>query len=84
MRNIDDKSKEYQEGYWDGHNDATSIAGWFYDPNGMDWNIGAWRCDHCGYRNSSLPNVESINPYMWAGSKYCAKCGRRMLPDGEE
>lgn len=55
MRNIDDKSKEYQEGYWDGHDDATSTASWFYDPNGMDWNIGAWRCDHCGGRSNNLP-----------------------------
>ena len=84
MRNIDNKSKEYQEGYWDGHDDATSTASWFYDPNGMDWNIGAWRCDHCGGRNNSLPCDKEINPYMWAGSKYCGNCGRRMLPDGEE
>ena len=74
----------YKVGYEIGHDDATGISQWYWDRNGIDWSIGAWRCKACGYRNTALPSDASINPYMWAGSKYCTECGRRMLPDGEE
>ncbi len=59
---------------------------WKYDGNGMDWNIPAWICSECGFRNDMIPTlvkgvngiVEFQNPMSWSGSKYCANCGARM------
>lgn len=59
---------------------------WILDPNGMDWNLPAWKCSECGGRNANIPpyiegkgweNIE-INPYLFAGSQYCPSCGARM------
>ena len=60
---------------------------WEYDPNGMDWGIGAWVCSECGGRNDMIPAVlrgadgheQKVNPYRWAGSKFCPNCGARMV-----
>ena len=54
---------------------------WKYNPNGMDWGIGAWECSLCRCRNDNLPMDEKINPRIWAGSKFCPNCGAKM--DGE-
>lgn len=60
---------------------------WVYDPDGMDWNIPAWRCSECHQRNDMIPTtirhkgnvVKKVeNPYAWAGSKFCANCGAAM------
>lgn len=56
----------------------TVHAHWKYDPNGMDWNIGAWRCSVCGCRNNNIGCDEKLNPLLFAGSKYCPNCGARM------
>lgn len=69
----------YRVGYEIGHDDATGISQWDWDENGIDWGIGTWRCEACGYRNTALPSDASINPYMWEGSRHCANCGRRMI-----
>lgn len=65
-------------------------AHWVYDENGMDWNLGAWVCSECRFRNDNIPpsmvfkgEHVKINPYDWAGSKYCPNCGRRMTREGE-
>ena len=63
---------------------------WEYDPDGMDWGIGAWVCSECGGRNDNIPafvrgvngHEKKVNPYTWAGSKYCPNCGARMVNDG--
>ena len=52
-------------------------ADWVYDPDGMDWGIGAWRCSVCGCKNDNLSGCAE-NPYAFAGSKYCPNCGRKM------
>ena len=54
---------------------------WHYNPDGMDWGLGAWECSLCGCRNDNLPMDEKINPRAWAGSKFCPNCGAKM--DGE-
>ena len=56
---------------------------WIYDPNGMDWNLGAWRCSKCGCKNNNIGGDERINPLLFAGSKYCPNCGCKMNEDTE-
>lgn len=69
----------YNAGIRDAERRLRETSEWVWDKDGMDWNIGAWRCKSCRYRNHNLPNDESINPYNWSGTKYCPNCGRRML-----
>lgn len=52
---------------------------WVLDPDGMDWNIPAWRCSVCGCRNDNIPpNLEKTNPLRWSGSRFCPNCGAKM------
>ena len=52
---------------------------WVFDPDGMDWNIPAWKCSKCDCRNDNIPpNLERTNPLRWSGSKYCPNCGAKM------
>ena len=53
-------------------------AEWKYNPNGMDWGLGAWECSMCGCRNDCLPMDKNINPMRWAGAKFCPNCGAKM------
>lgn len=69
----------YNAGVSDAEKRLRETSEWVWDKDGMDWDIGAWLCKSCGCRNHNLPNDESINPYHWAGTKYCPNCGRRML-----
>lgn len=55
---------------------------WVYDPNGMDWNIPAWRCSECGFRANYIgveANGFGKNPMNWAGSKFCPECGCKIV-----
>lgn len=60
------------------HRPRKQYASWEYDPNGMDWGIGAWRCSKCGCVNDNLYSSNNINPYQMAGSKFCPNCGLPM------
>lgn len=54
---------------------------WELDPNGMDWNIPAWRCSECGFVANYLGvevNGLSNSPMDWAGSNFCPNCGAKM------
>ena len=61
---------------------------WEWDPNGMDWNLGAWVCSKCHAKSEAIPSKiytvdgyisgEKISPYVWTGSQYCAVCGVKM------
>lgn len=51
---------------------------WEYDPNGTDWYIGAWRCSECRCKNNNLGIDKDINPYLFAGARYCPNCGVEM------
>lgn len=55
---------------------------WVYNPNGMDWNLGAWQCSVCKCNNNNLPGNDKHNPYIFQGSNYCPNCGAKM--DEEE
>lgn len=55
-------------------------AEWYYDPNGMDWGLGAWLCSKCQHKNDNLGGSKNINPYMFSGSKFCPQCGAVMKP----
>ena len=51
---------------------------WVYDPNGMDFNLGAWVCSECRERNNNLGGMRRINPYQFVGSRFCPNCGAKM------
>ena len=54
---------------------------WVLDPNGMDWNIPAWRCSECGFVANYIgveANGLGNSPMNWAGSKFCPQCGARI------
>lgn len=58
-------------------------AFWYWDKDGMDWNIGAWRCSACHNRPNTMWETEkNPRPRMWSGSAYCSNCGAVM--DGKE
>ena len=51
---------------------------WIYNPNGMDFNLGAWECSVCTQKNNNLPCNRNISPYICVGSKYGPTCGAKM------
>lgn len=53
-------------------------AKWIYNPNGMDWGLGAWQCSNCGYVNTSFGMDNRIHAKFYAGSKRCGSCGAKM------
>ena len=58
-------------------------AYWYWDKDGMDWNIGAWRCSACHNRPNTIWETEkNLHPRRWSGSAYCSNCGAVM--DGKE
>ena len=69
----------YRAGYEQGHDDATTISSWCWEYIADETGAGAWACEACGYMNEAIPFDETINPYKWNGSNYCANCGRRMI-----
>ena len=54
---------------------------WVWNPNGMDWNLGAWQCSKCG-GNGNFSCNPHINPHIFVGSNYCSNCGAKM--DGKD
>lgn len=54
------------------------VGEWKWNPNGMDWGLGAWECSECRCKNDNLPMDETIKPLQWAGTKYCPECGVKM------
>ena len=57
---------------------------WVYDPNGMDFNLGAWVCSECRERNNNLGGMRRINPYQFVGSRFCPNCGAKMDLEEED
>ena len=51
---------------------------WVWDEDGIDWNIGAWKCSRCRCRNRNIHESKDTIPLRWAGSKYCPQCGAKM------
>lgn len=75
---------QYEVGFTDGFKAARTQAEWIYDHDGMDWGIGAWRCNACGAKNNNIRGDARVNPYHWSGSKYCPNCGAIMIGKKEE
>ncbi len=53
-------------------------AHWYWDKDGMDWNIGAWRCSACKARSPMWWNCDKGSPMHKSGHKFCPNCGARM------
>lgn len=70
-------------------------AHWELDLDGVDWDIPAWVCSKCGFRNSFIPVKIDLgngmmltveDPTVYAGTRYCPNCGARMdesMPEKE-
>jgi hypothetical protein len=56
---------------------------WIYNPDGIDWGLGAWQCSLCSCNNHNLPQDKDTNPLIWAGAKYCPNCGAKMKGGAE-
>ena len=57
-------------------------ASWVWNPDGMDWGIGAWVCGKCGSRPETWWNtVKECQPLRCSGSHYCGNCGADMRGD---
>lgn len=65
-------------------------AYWQWNPDGMDWGLGAWECSKCGCKNDNLPSMalSHLHPMNFAGSSFCPNCGRKIFgalkPKGEK
>ena len=57
-------------------------AHWYWDKDGIDWNIGAWRCSACEAMSPMWWSTDRGSPMHKSVHKYCPNCGARM--DGEE
>ena len=54
-------------------------ANWVWNPDGMDWGIGAWVCGKCKSRPETWWNtVKECHPLRCSGSHYCGNCGAKM------
>lgn len=51
---------------------------WVWNPDGIDWGLGAWECSECACRNNNLAMNSKMNPLMFSGSNYCPNCGTKM------
>ena len=52
---------------------------WEWDPDGIDWDIGAWKCSNCGSKAETWwATDEKEVPLRCAGSHYCGNCGATM------
>ena len=53
-------------------------AHWYWDKDGMDWNIGAWRCSACEAMSPMWWSTDRGSPMHKSVHKYCPNCGARM------
>ena len=53
-------------------------ATWYWDKDGMDWNIGAWRCSSCKAMSPMWWNADRSSPWHKSGHRFCPKCGAMM------
>ena len=54
---------------------------WIWDEDGMDWNIGAWRCSECKSMSPMWWNTDKTSPMNKSGHYYCPNCGAKMDAD---
>ncbi len=53
-------------------------ANWEWNPDGMDWGIGAWQFSACKAMSPMWWNTDKTNPHTKSGHRYCPNCGARM------
>ena len=53
-------------------------AHWYWDKDGMDWGIGAWRCSACHSRPETWWQGDSNSPRNKSGHYFCPNCGADM------
>lgn len=53
-------------------------AHWYWDKDGMDWNIGAWRCSACKAMSPMWWNCDKGSPMHKSGHYFCPNCGADM------
>lgn len=56
---------------------------WIWDEDGMDWNIGAWRCSECKAMSPMWWNADKTSPMHKSGHRYCPNCGAKMDKEKE-
>ena len=55
------------------------VGTWEWDPDGIDYGIGAWKCSNCGSKAETWWAKDgNSNPLKFAGSHYCGNCGAAM------
>ena len=55
---------------------------WEWNPDGMDWGLGAWVCGKCKSRPETWwQTVKECYPLRCAGSRFCPNCGADMWPE---
>ena len=53
---------------------------WVWDPDGMDWGLGAWCCSSCKTKAETWwANDRKYNPLHCAGGHFCGNCGAQMV-----
>ena len=58
---------------------------WIWDVNGMDWNLGAWRCSECHTKAETWwANDKKYNPLKCSGGNFCGNCGADMRGEQNE
>jgi hypothetical protein len=53
-------------------------AYWYWDPDGMDWGLGAWRCSACKAKPPAWWDCDKASPMNKSGHKFCPNCGAEM------
>ena len=73
----------YEHGYSDGFAEAKQKlpkrGEWIWNPDGIDFGIGAWVCGNCRTKpNTFWEGMHDIKPLRFSGSRYCPNCGADM------
>ena len=56
-----------------------ALSKWEWNPDGMDWGLGAWVCGKCKSRPETWwQTVKECYPLRCAGSRFCPNCGSDM------
>lgn len=65
--------------------EPVKYAHWEWYEHAYDWNLGGYVCSNCRMKNDNLPgfNKEKLDPYMFAGSKFCPCCGSHMVKENQ-
>lgn len=60
-------------------------AHWEWNPDGLDWGIGAWCCSGCGSKAETWwANDKKYNPLHCSGGHFCGNCGAKMDERSDE